>query len=100
MTDDQATAALTQANDLYAKGQYSRAVDIYLKLLSEYPPEASAVTYYIAQCYRKMERLPTALFYYESFLAIDPNSPFKDEVRKRCNDIRKLLSLPQQEYDT
>lgn len=60
------------ANDLYKKGQYEKAIDIYLKMLPE-GNESPEIYYNIGNAYYKNEQISKAILYYERALLIQPN---------------------------
>ncbi|MBQ0137139.1 MAG: tetratricopeptide repeat protein [Bacteroidales bacterium] len=68
----QSSTAFTDANDLYAAGNYAEAASLYQQMLTEQP---SAVVYYnLGNAYFKQGELSQAILAYERSLRLDPSN--------------------------
>ena len=60
------------ANELYKKGQYDTAINVYKKII-EKGYESADIYYNIANAYYKTRNIPKAILYYEKALLLRPN---------------------------
>lgn len=81
----QAAALLGNGRIEYDKGNYTGALEIFLKLVEEYPASLSAARahYFLGQIYTSLQRYPEALQAYDSYLKLAPQplGSFIQELR-------------------
>ena len=90
-----ATESIKQANDLYAKKQYEKALPVYLSLNKE-GYVTSALLYNTGCAYFKTNDFVRAILFFERALLLDPNN---DDIKfnidvARTRQVDKLDIIP------
>ena len=88
--DAKAGAALAAAQELYRKDDYDTARAAFAKIANDTKmPTAIAeeARFYEAECYRRMEKYPTASDTYHKMLLDHPTGSFREQAVQRMFDI-------------
>ena len=88
-TETEAKRHYEEGSKAFALGEFARAVGEYRAAYNAKPDPA--FLYNIAQAYRLAGDLQQAVFFYRSFLSQQPNTPNRDEVERRIEDLNAQL---------
>jgi LysM repeat protein len=72
---------IIKANNMYSAGKYDAAIGLYKKYLILYPTSTNA-NYKLAVIYQETSDYIPAIYYYEKFLSLSPDSSDKDIIEK------------------
>jgi tetratricopeptide (TPR) repeat protein len=91
-TDAEVAEHLALGHRLYQRGQYQEAI---LEFRRGYELRAlPRFLYEIAESYRQLGAADQALFYYDRYLAGEPEAPDRDQVEDRVTELESLRARP------
>lgn len=70
-SDEESSSLMNKANDLYIKGEYEEAKNIYVSLAEH--SQSVALYYNLGNCYYRLDDLAHAIINYERAYRLDPN---------------------------
>jgi len=87
---DRARAQFKNGTKLYDLGRYKEAAQAYEEAYQA--KDEPALLYNIAQAYRLGADFPSAVRFYKSFLRRVPNTPNRQEVEGRIDELQKTIA--------